>query len=86
MNFQDLPREEFQQESLILALELLRVMNRERKTVGVLLHALSHVQMSVVATLPPQGQAVALEGLESYMKAEREKAQAGVFTTTTQLH
>ena len=86
MNFQDLPREEFQQESLILALELLRVMNRERKTVGVLLHALSHVQMSVVAALPPQGQVTALEGLESYMKAEREKAQAGVFTTTTQLH
>ena len=78
-------REEFQQESLILALELLRVMNRERKTIGVLLHALSHVQMSVVAMLPVDAQAEALQSLETYMKGEREKAQAGDFNTN-QLH
>lgn len=78
-------REEFQQESLILALELLRVMNRERKTIGVLLHALSHVQMSVVAMLPVDAQAEALQSLETYMKGERERAQAGDFNTN-QLH
>lgn len=83
---QSLQREELQHESLILSLELMSVLNKERKTIGVLLHALSHVQMAVVATLPPDGQAAALESMESYLKAEREKAQAGVFTTATQLH